>query len=61
MNPVLDTLLLMTSLSHPPVSRPLQITPPGAGQLQIVQARPVSKPDSLSTCFQAQSGSCWSE
>ena len=59
---MLDTLLLVASLAHPPVGevvRPLPVMAPG----RPVAMRPASPtpPESLTTCYQSASGSCWSE
>ncbi len=56
---MLDTLLLIASLAHPPVVRPMQVPAlPDPVQLTV---RPVARPESLTTCHESAAGSCWSD
>ena len=54
---MLDTLLLIASLHHPPVGAKVMAPAP------LVQIRrdSLARPESLGTCYQNASGSCWSD
>ena len=54
---VLDTLLLVASL-HRPIPAPVTLRPT---VLVPVTSKSVPAPESLTTCYQNQYGSCWSE
>lgn len=56
---MLDTLLLVASLSHPPIGHQIRVPAPPA-PVQI-PARPLVRPESLTTCHESAAGSCWSE
>ena len=54
---ILDTLLLVASL-HRPVPTKAVLPPP---VLVTIASKPIPAPESLTTCYQNKSGSCWSE
>ena len=54
---ILDTLLLVASL-HRPVPAKAVLPPP---VLVPIAPKSVPAPESLTTCYQNQYGSCWSE
>ena len=56
---MLDTLLLIASLAHPPVVRPMQV--PALPDMVPTTVRPVARPESLTTCHESSVGSCWSD
>ncbi len=70
---MLDTLALVLSLAlpdsapvvvaYPPApSRPVVVAYPPAPSRPVLVARlEESAPENLTTCFQARSGSCWTE
>lgn len=56
---MLDTLILVASLAHPPIVRPI-LAPAPLEPVQIV-SRPLARPESLTTCHESAAGSCWSD
>ena len=56
---MLDTLLLVASLAHPPVSRPMKMVTLNDSMIHVPALR-VERPESVTTCH-LQSNSCWSE
>ena len=57
---MLDTLLLVASLAHPPVSRPMRMVTLNDSMIHV-PALPLSRPESLTTCHESSVGSCWTD
>ena len=53
---ILDTLLLVASLNSVPAKA---VLPPPV--LVPIASKSIPTPESLTTCYQNKSGSCWSE
>ena len=57
---MLDTLILVASLMHPPVERPMKMVVLNE-KLNQIPALPLARPESLTTCHESSVGSCWTD
>ena len=58
---MLDTLALALSLALPDSAPVVLAFPPAPARPVLVARLEERSPESLTTCFQARSGSCWTE
>ena len=56
-----DTLALALSLALPDSAPVVVAYPPAPSRPVLVARAEEESPESLTTCFQARSGSCWTE